>query len=55
MEATARGYRTDPPYDDFDDITTLSIAGCGFDLYSFFKNMLLLIYVTEEFVIAKKI
>ena len=36
VEATARGYGTDPPYDDFDDFTTFSIAGCGFDFYSFF-------------------
>ena len=36
VEATALGYGTEHQYDDFDDITTLSIAGCGFDFYSFF-------------------
>ena len=40
MEATARGYGTDPPYDDFNNITRLSIAGCEFDLYSFFEYAL---------------
>ena len=40
VEATARGYGTDHQYDDFEDITTLSIAGCGFDLYSFVEYAL---------------
>jgi hypothetical protein len=46
VEAAARGYGTDPHYDDFGDITpiqTLSVADCGFDLseegFQWFKKV----------------